>query len=198
MKLGGEKVDRNELDGKAENIAKTLFSYCAARTPNRFEAEDLAQDILIEVYKSAEKIRCADAFYGFLWAVANNVYKQWLRKRAKAQYCELTDNFSYESELLPEYDSEVHLLRRELSLLSEKYRKAVILYYIENKSCPEISASLKISESMVKYLLFKSRQILKEGMSTLCLWRWWELWSIANLIGFLWDIRGLWVMTMLW
>ena len=158
-------MDRNELDGKAENIAKTLFSYCAARTPNRFEAEDLAQDILIEVYKSAEKIRCADAFYGFLWAVANNVYKQWLRKRAKAQYCELTDNFSYESELLPEYDSEVHLLRRELSLLSEKYRKAVILYYIENKSCPEISASLKISESMVKYLLFKSRQILKEGMS---------------------------------
>lgn len=158
-------MDRHELDDKIEKITKTLFSYCAARTPNQFEAEDLAQDILIEVYKSAEKIRSADTFYGFMWAVAGNVYKQWLRKRAKVQDCELIENLSDESELLPGDDSEVHLLRRELSLLSEKYRKAVILYYIENKSCSEISTYLKISEGMVKYLLFKSRQILKEGVN---------------------------------
>ncbi len=158
-------MDRHELDGKVERIAKNLFSYCAARTPNQFEAEDLAQDIIVELYKSAAKIRNPDAFYGFMWATAGNVYKQWLRKRRKMQDCELTENFWDEPELLPEEDSEVYLLRRELSLLSEKYRKAVVLYYIENKSCSEISARLKISESMVKYLLFKSRQILKEGMS---------------------------------
>lgn len=158
-------MDRHELDDKIEKITKTLFSYCAARTPNQFEAEDLAQDILLEVYRCAEKIQSADTFYGFMWAVAGNVYKQWLRKRAKAQDCKLTENLSDESELLPEDDSAVYLLRRELSLLSRKYRKAVILYYIENKSCSEISAHLKISESMVKYLLFKSRKILKEGVN---------------------------------
>lgn len=157
-------MDKHELDGKVEKIAKTLFSYCAARTPNLFEAEDLAQDILLELYRSAERVRSPDAFYGFMWAVAGNVYKQWLRKRRNAQVCELTENLLDESELLPQENSEVYLLRRELSLLSKKYRKAVVLYYIENKSCSEISAHLKISESMVKYLLFKSRQILKEGM----------------------------------
>lgn len=66
---------------------------------------------------------------------------------------------------LAEDDSALYLLRRELTLLSDKYRKAVVLYYIENKSCSEISNHLSISESMVKYLLFKSRQTLKEGMS---------------------------------
>lgn len=69
------------------------------------------------------------------------------------------------AELLDKDNSALYLLRRELTLLSEKYRKAVVLYYIENKSCSEISDCLSISESMVKYLLFKSRQILKEGMS---------------------------------
>lgn len=157
-------MDRHELDSKIEKIAKTLFSYCAARTPNQFEAEDLAQDIIVELYRSVAKIRNSDAFYGFMWAVAGNVYKQWLRKRRKIQECELTESFSDDFELLPEEDTELYLLRRELSLLAEKYRRAVVLYYIENKSCPEISAHLKISESMVKYLLFKSRQILKEGM----------------------------------
>ena len=50
------------------------------------------------------------------------------------------------------------LLRRELGLLHKEYRHAVILYYVENKSCLEISRLLGISESMVKYLLFKSRK----------------------------------------
>lgn len=158
-------MDRHELDGQIETIAKTLFAYCAARTPNQLEAEDLAQDILVEVYQSAEKIRSADAFYGFMWAVARHVTLRWLRKREKNRACELTDNLPDAPEPLPEEDDTVRLLRRELSLLSRRYRQAVVLYYVEGKSCPEISARLQISESMVKYLLFKSRQILKEGMS---------------------------------
>lgn len=158
-------MDKRELDARVEDIAKALLSYCSARTSNHFEAEDLAHDIILEIYKSADNIRNADAVYGFMWAVAGNVYKQWCKNKAKVKNCELTDNFPDVAELPIEDDSSLHLLRRELSLLSEKYRKAVVLYYIENKSCSEISVRLGISESMVKYLLFKSRQILKEGMS---------------------------------
>ena len=58
-----------------------------ARTSNHFEAEDLAQDIIVEIYKSADNIRNADAFYGFMWAVAGNVYKQWCKKKAKNKEC---------------------------------------------------------------------------------------------------------------
>lgn len=158
-------MDKQELDAKVEEIAKTLLSYCTARTSNQFEAEDLAQDIILEIYKSADNIRNIDAIYGFMWAVAGNVYKQRCKSKAKNKECELTDNLPDVAELLDEDDSELYLLRRELTLLSEKYRKAVVLYYIENKSCSEISDCLGVSESMVKYLLFKSRQILKEGMS---------------------------------
>lgn len=64
-----------------------------------------------------------------------------------------------------DHSGDIYLLRRELTLLSEKYRKATILYYIEGRSCSEISSALAISESMVKYLLFRSRKILKEGMN---------------------------------
>ena len=158
-------MDKQELDVRVKEIAKTLLSYCTARTSNHFEAEDLAHDIILEIYKSANNIRNADAFYGFMWAIAGNVYKQWCKSKAKNKECELTDELPDVAELLDEDDSALYLLRRELTLLSEKYRKAVVLYYIENKSCSEISNRLGISESMVKYLLFKSRQILKEGMS---------------------------------
>ena len=157
-------MDKQELDTKIAAAAKVILSYCTARTPSHFEAEDLAQEIILEIYKSAHNIRNPEAFYGFMWSVAGNVYKQWCKKKVKNKECELTENI-FDTEELLEDNSDIGLLRRELSLLCEKYRKAVVLYYVENKSCSQISEHLSISESMVKYLLFKSRQILKEGMS---------------------------------
>ena len=154
-----------ELNEKIAEVSKTIFSYCMAKTPTREEAEDLSQEILYELIKSAENIRDDKAFYAFMWGVAGNVYKQWYRKKLKNNTCELTEDIASDDESTEDDNSDIYLLRRELTLLSEKYRKATILYYIDGCSCSEISSALAISESMVKYLLFKSRKILKEGMS---------------------------------
>ena len=158
-------MDKKELDLKITDAAKSILSYCISRTPDRAEAEDLAQDILLEICRSAANIRDDKAFYGFMWGVASNVYRQWCKKRSGRDEGELTEDISVETEFFAEEDTDLYLLRRELSLLAEKYRKATILYYIDGKSCSEISETLAVSESMVKYLLFKSRQILKEGIN---------------------------------
>lgn len=157
-----------QLNRKITEVSKTIYHYCVARTPTREEAEDLSQDILYELIKSSKNIRDDNAFYGFMWGVADNVYKQWCRKRAHRQYNELTDDIPAEEEpysLDGEGREDIYRLRRELTLLSEQHRRATILYYIHRKSCAEIAELLSISESMVKYLLFKSRKKLKEGMN---------------------------------
>ncbi|MBP3647389.1 MAG: RNA polymerase sigma factor [Clostridia bacterium] len=157
-------MEKQELDLKITEAARVIRSYCIARTSSQTDAEDLAQDIIVEIYRSAVNIRSAEAFYGFMWAVAGNVYKQWCKTRAKRQFCELSDEmFENVSDIDDEHE-QVHLLRREMTLLDEKYRKAVILYYLQREPCSRIATILSISESMVKYLLFKSRHILKEGM----------------------------------
>ena len=153
------------LNEKIAEISKTIFSYCIAKTPTREEAEDLSQDILCELVKSVGNIRDDKAFYGFMWSVAGNVYKRWYSKKLKNSTCELTEDIPLADEPVNEDSSDLYLLRRELTLLSEKYRKATILYYIDGRSCAEISSALSISESMVKYLLFKARKKLKEGMN---------------------------------
>ena len=158
-------MNKNELHNKIAEVSKTIFSYCMAKTPTREEAEDLSQDILYELIKSAENIRDDKAFYSFMWSVAGNVYKQWYRKKLKNKTCELVSEIPVEDKYTENESDDMYLLRRELSLLSEKYRKATIMYYIDGCSCSEIASTLSISESMVKYLLFKSRKILKEGMN---------------------------------
>lgn len=146
---------------KITEVSKTIFSYFMAKTKTRADAEDLSQDILCELIKSLNSIRDDRAFYSFMWAVAGNVYKQWCRKKAKSSTVELIDDISEEIDYEFGCESDIYILRRELTLLSEKYRRATILYYIDGKSCSEIASVLDISESMVKYLLFKSRKILK-------------------------------------
>lgn len=157
-------LDKQELNEKLEAAAKTIYMYCLARTKNRHDAQDLAQDILLEIYESAVNLRDESAFYGFMWGVAGNVYRRWCRKmRQRESIMKETATFLEAQE--PIHDEQIDLLRRELALLAKKYREAAILYYVRNKSCEEISDALSISVSMVKYLLFKARRIVKEGMN---------------------------------
>ncbi len=154
---------------KTTECMRTIFAFCISRTSSREEAEDLSQEIVKEVLNSAKSLRNEESFYGWMWAIANNIYKGYLRKRKKTEHSDLDENLedslskTLEAELVQ--NEELNILRRELSLLSEHYRKATIMYYIEDKSCKHISQELEISLEMVKYLLFKSRKILKEGMN---------------------------------
>jgi len=148
--------------------AKAIFLYCRARTGTKEEAEDLSQDILLALLKSSENLRDDKAFYGFMWAVAGNVYKNWCKAREKAALCGLDENTPDKAmplcELL-ENETDVQQLYRELSLLTQQHRTAMVLYYFNRKKVSEISSAMGVSESMVKFLLFKSRKILKEGMT---------------------------------
>ena len=165
-------MEKERSDKLITEAAKTLFLYCRARTNSKEEAEDLSQDIILKLLRTKGTLRDDKAFYGFMWAVAGNVYKNWCKKRAKIIEGELdesiSDNISDNgiplAELL-EKESDLRLLHRELGLLTEQYRKVVIMYYFNNLKVSDISKSLSITENMVKFLLFKSRKILKEGMN---------------------------------
>ena len=85
-------VEKQELDLKVTEAARVIRSYCMARTSNQAEAEDLAQDIIVEIYKSVANLRSSEAFYGFMWAVAGNVYRQWCKTKARRQFCELPED----------------------------------------------------------------------------------------------------------
>ena len=153
----------------AENM-KSIFGFALTRLGNVTEAEYLASDILYEIIRSAPNLKDEERFYGFMWKIAENVYMDYLRKKAKnaSRTAELDENIADDSEsVLDEIaqKEELNLLRRELSLLSKQYRDATVLYYIENLSCSAIAKKLQISTEMVKYYLFRARKIIREGMN---------------------------------
>ena len=150
-----------------QNSLKDIFAFSVSRLYEKQEAEDLTNDIIVEVLSSVERLENDDAFYGYMWKIAENTFKRFIK--SKYNYVEFNENFFGVYWETPEniyIDSEeLAHLRRELSLLAKQYREATIMYYIQDKSVAEISRELKVSEEMVKYYLFKTRKILKEGVN---------------------------------
>lgn len=154
-----------------EENMKTIFAYALHRVPHREEAEDLAEDIITAILQSAPALRNEDAFFGWFWKIASNTTGKYLYKKGRIPAVVDVDTLEHSisdcTDVISDIirSEEISLLRRELALLSKEYRECTVAYYFDNLSCREISRKLDISVEMVKYYLYKTRRILKEGMT---------------------------------
>jgi len=149
-----------------ENL-KTIFAYALSRVKNKDDAEDLTNDIVLAILQSEAKLKDENAFYGYVWGIAANTYRKFMRKKVRNDYDELSeereDGSDFTEGLLARED--VKQLHREIALLSKEYRECTVAYYFDELSCAQVAEKLGISLEMVKYYLFKTRKILKEGIS---------------------------------
>ena len=150
----------------SENM-RTLYLWSLHKTSDPYKAEDLCSDIILAVLKSAPNLKCDDAFFGFVWKVAANTYKQYLRKTSKNAAVEISDDIpdteNFQDDLCEK--EQQNILRRELAFLSEKYRLCTVAYYYEGMSIKDISEKFGLTTQTVKFNLFQSRKILKEGIA---------------------------------
>lgn len=146
-------------------MSRTVYAWCAARTATAADAEDLSQEVLLAMLRAAPNLKDERAFYGFMWSVAGNVYRGWLRKR-RVPDAELPETAADPHDAFVEIEAseDVRLLRRELTLLTSQCREAAVRYYVRGMKVAQIARAMSVTESMVKYLLFKARNTIREGM----------------------------------
>ena len=156
----------------AESYMEKLFYFCLKKTGNHIEAEDLTQDIALQIITALNRGRIPTSFSAWVWQIARNRYCAWAKdQHEKAESVTGADIGDYEiedeSERVVEgiiHSEQMALLRRELAFIKSDYRHIIVAYYIENRSIREIASSLSLSETAVKQRLFRARKILKEGM----------------------------------
>ncbi len=160
-------MNQQTLATLMEANMKTIFSYALNRVSGKEEAEDLAGDIILAVLQSAPRLKNEEAFYGWFWAIAANTTKKYFRKKSGFSIVELDESYREDEDVAEKVvcKEEIAILRRELSLLAKEYRECTLAYYFDELSCREISEKFGISVEMVKYYLYKTRRILKEGMT---------------------------------
>lgn len=167
----GKLTEKRAAEFLEENL-KTIFAYSLSRVSDKDDAEDLTNDIVVAVMQSIHNLKNDKAFYGFLWKIAHNTCNTFLRRRAKSpmtgDYSQVFANLADDTADIEQSlckNEDISAIRREVALLQRQYRECTVDYYYSAMSVKEIAAKRDISAEMVKYYLFKTRQILKEGIA---------------------------------
>ena len=165
-------TDKRASELLSENLT-AIYGYAFSKLYDKDKVDDLASEIVYEIIASVRNLQNEEAFWGFAWKIAENTFRRFIRRsELTAQTVELTEENVGVYDRSPEQEyiqketesEEIYLLRRELSLLKKTHREVCVAYYVENKSCSQIAKLQNISVEMVKYHLFKTRKLLKEGI----------------------------------
>ncbi len=165
-------TDKRASELLSENLT-AIYGYAFSKLYDKDKVDDLASEIVYEIITSVHNLQNEEAFWGFAWKIAENTFRRFIRKSELLEKTvELTEENIGVYDLSPaeEYiqketeSEEIYLLRRELSLLKKTHREVCVAYYVDNKSCSQIAKEQNISLEMVKYHLFKTRKLLKEGI----------------------------------
>ena len=156
--MSPERV-RDLIRTEQESLRRFLLVLCGG---NSQEADDIAQEALVRAYVSSGSFLGLSKFSTWLFRIAYNCYLDHCRKHRletipadAPQALELPstdqtdDNFKYQA------------LYQALSLLPEKERVVIVLYYFEDRSIKEIAAILRMPQGTIKYYLSIGRNHLK-------------------------------------
>ena len=127
------------------------------------EAEDVAQEAMLRLWRAAPDWRAGEAGVGaWLRRVASNLCLDRLRRRRESPAAEPPDRPDERPAALDRLaqDERAAALRAALAELPERQRLAIVLRHFEERPNPEIAAILETSVEAVESLLARGRREL--------------------------------------
>jgi RNA polymerase sigma-70 factor (ECF subfamily) len=178
MLLVREADDRSafaELVGRYQHRLVAVMNHLVGHPD---EAEDLAQEVFLRVYRTRQKYSPKAKFATWLFTIANNLALNSLRDRRRKTTVPLDSSDPAASsswqvgQLAASRDQppthnlqQVELatvIRRALDQLNDRQRMAVVLNKFEDLNYAEIAEVMGLSAKAVKSLLSRARSRLRE------------------------------------
>lgn len=164
-----QKGNVNAFSHLVDKYQDIVFSIALKVLKNREEAEEMAQETFIKVYRSIGSFQGKAKFSTWLYRITYNTCITHTRKK-KISTTQI-DNLPVSDEQdegsfgdFPE-ESRSRYLEMAMQKLPEEDYALVLLYYYEDQSIEDIREATGLSESNVKIKLFRARKKLYEWMN---------------------------------
>ncbi|HEY2574647.1 MAG TPA: sigma-70 family RNA polymerase sigma factor [Verrucomicrobiaceae bacterium] len=168
--------DNKAFERLVELNQRAVIGTVARMLNNLDDAHDIAQQVFVRVWRSAERYEPSAKFTTWLFTITRNLVFNEMRRRTRKREVSLEElaEDHHRDHAAPQRhnpDSAVQQTELELAIdraiqsLPEKQRLAVSLRRYEDMPYEDICQILNMSLSAVKSLLFRARNDLKEKLA---------------------------------
>ena len=179
LMLRVKRGDRAAFAELVEKYKQPVMNLVYRTLHDETEAEDLAQNVFLQVYKSARRYESRARFSTWLFTIARNLCLNEIRRRSRhpadsieEAHAEHEDQprqqFEDKSSVAPPekllHGELAQKIEEALAELPENQRTAILLCRQEELSYEEIARVLGCSLSATKSLIHRGRETLKEKL----------------------------------
>ncbi|MDR1541353.1 MAG: sigma-70 family RNA polymerase sigma factor [Clostridiales bacterium] len=166
--LQGNQNDFAELISRYKNL---VYSVILRMVTDREEANDLAQDVFLKIYKNLDKYFPDYKFSTWTIRISTNHVIDYMRRKRQ----ETINIEDVEYELGTNDSPEAAYIRQEqrtelkniVGQLPEMYKIPIVLYHEQGLSYQEIADITNEPLSKVKNRIFRGRRMLKDSLMSL-------------------------------
>jgi RNA polymerase sigma-70 factor (ECF subfamily) len=166
------------LNDLMERHAAPLFHFLCRMVGDEDEANDLAQEAFVRVFKSCGRFRAEEKFSSWLYTIAANLARNHHRWRGRHPNLSLEKENEETGQSLagtlpakgPDPNEQAQAaeraaaIRRAVEDLPEDMRVAIVLCEWEEKTVAEAAAILETTPKAVESRLYRARGILRERL----------------------------------
>ncbi len=154
-----------------EQFSQDVISTCYSFVKSREDAEDVAQEVFLEIFKSVHQFRKEADLKTWIYRISINKSLDFLRKqKRKKRIADLRGLFTSKNRLSSsphqnlEEKERKQILHEKMGLLAENQRIALVLSQFDKLSNKEIAEIMETSESAVESLLHRARENLRKQL----------------------------------
>ncbi len=171
--------DENAFRDLYERLGRKIYNTCLHHLQNIEEAEDITQEIFVEVFQSISKFKQDSSLSTWIYRIAVNKCIDQLRsKNRKKRFAFLTSLFNpqtgRELKIISSFDhpgmelekkEETQLLYKAIQLLPENQQSAFILTQVEDHTQKEAATILNVSEKALESLIQRAKTNLRKNLN---------------------------------
>lgn len=170
------KQDHEAFGQLIDRHASAIVNLAYRMVGNHAEAEDLAQEAFLAAFKALSTFRADSKFSTWLYRIASNKCKDWLRaKRPGMGQQDVDIDEMLDIHVAEEQTPERLLSQRQVALELEQaiqrlpplYREAFVLKHVEGLSYEEMKEILGVNGDTLKMRVYKGRLQLSRELASL-------------------------------
>lgn len=172
--------DESAFKELVENYQTMVINTCYGLLQDYEEAEDIAQDVFVEVYESIHKFRGDSKISTWIYRIAinkslnakkKNRFRRFFTKIEEAfegadnKHHENSNDLNSKPEHRFESKESTEIIKKALNNLPDNQKIAFTLHKYEDVSYKKIAEIMNLSLSSVESLIFRAKQNLKKDLT---------------------------------